>query len=289
MSERLKFAVPRELFPFEHRFELLRSGERIHYVDEGTGQLLLMFHGNPTWSFIYRKLIACLRSSFRCIAMDYPGFGLSEAPPGFPFTPRAHSETIERFVDALGLRDLTLVVQDWGGPIGLGLGTRRPELVKRLVIGNTFAWPLSGDPRVSRFSGLMGGPVGRGIAYLFNGVVRFFIKEGIHAPTTALEKQMFMAPFAARESRWPTAFFPKQLVDAHEYLVEVERGLARLRDRPALLVWGSRDFAFREPYRLRFEETFPNHRTLVLENASHFWQYDAPEAVAEAIHSWMRS
>ena len=136
----LPFPVPPELFPAEHRFVDL-DGARIHYVDEGAGEPTLLLHGNPTWSFLYRKIIAGLSDEFRCIAPDYPGYGMSSAPPGYSFTPAEHSAVLERFVDELQLTDLTLMVQDWGGPIGLGLACRRPELVSRLIIGNTFAWP----------------------------------------------------------------------------------------------------------------------------------------------------
>jgi len=115
----LPFEVPRELFPVEHRFVIL-NGARIHYIDEGSGQSLLLLYGNPSWCFLYRKIIAALKSEFRCVAPDQPGYGISEAPPGFGFTPREHSAMLEQFVDHLGLRDLIIMVQDWGGPTDLG-------------------------------------------------------------------------------------------------------------------------------------------------------------------------
>src|SRR3712207_2813294 len=103
--------VDPELFPFaEHEREL--DGARVHYVDEGDGPPLLMLHGNPTWSFLYRELIRGLRDRFRCLALDYPGFGLSAAPPGYTFTPAAHARIVERFVAELDLREATLLVQD---------------------------------------------------------------------------------------------------------------------------------------------------------------------------------
>jgi len=106
----------------------------IHYVDEGTGDALLLLHGNPSWSFLYRKIIAALRGDFRCVALDFPGYGLSDAAPDYLFTPREQSGVLERFVDRLRLHDVTMMVQDWRGPIGLGFGGRRPELVRRLII-----------------------------------------------------------------------------------------------------------------------------------------------------------
>jgi pimeloyl-ACP methyl ester carboxylesterase len=147
----LPFPVPHHLFPVEHRF-LELDGARIHYVDEGAGETLLLLHGNPAWSFLYRKMIPALRDRFRCVAPDYPGYGMSDAPPGYGFTPREHSTMVERFVDRLGLKDLTIMVQDWGGPVGFGLAGRRPELARRFIIGNTFAWPLVGEARIRVFS-----------------------------------------------------------------------------------------------------------------------------------------
>ena len=105
----LPFATPTELFPVEHRF-LELDGARIHIVDAGAGETLLLLHGNPSWSFLYRKIIAALKSDFRCVAMDYPGYGMSDAPPRYGFTPREHTAVLERFVERLDLRDLTMMV-----------------------------------------------------------------------------------------------------------------------------------------------------------------------------------
>lgn len=282
----LKFEVNRELFPFEHRFADLGNGIHMHYVDEGQGDILLMLHGNPSWSFLYRKLIHLLSDSYRCIAPDYPGFGLTEAPPQYGFTPLEHRDNIERFVDKLGLRDLTLIVQDWGGPVGLGLAERRPELVRRFVMGNTWAWPLVGLRNVG-FSWLMGGPIGRMAAYLFNGVARFFFWKGlVHRPEKAV-LAMYLAPFRRRRDRRQTSISPRQLIKAEDYLQGVERGLSNLNDRPVLLTWGTKDFAFRDDERVRFDGLFPNHKTILL-NAGHFWQEDAAEEASEAIRNWIQ-
>jgi haloalkane dehalogenase len=189
----IPFATPTELFPVEHRFLDLK-GARIHYVDEGSGETLLLLHGNPSWSFLYRKIIAALKSDFRCVAIDYPGYGMSDAPPRYSFTPQEHSAVLERFVERLSLSDLTIVVQDWGGPIGLGLATRRPELVRRLIISNTFAWPLGGDWRVRSFSWIFGGPIGRSLTWAFNFTPKFFFARGLaHKPTPEV-LAMYLAP-----------------------------------------------------------------------------------------------
>ena len=283
----LPFAVPTALFPVEHRF-LDLDGARIHYVDEGTGETLLLLHGNPSWSFLYRKIIAALQSDFRCVAMDYPGYGMSDAPPGYGFTPREHSKVLERFVDRLGLSDLTIMVQDWGGPIGLGLAGRRPELVRRLIIGNTFAWPLSGDRRIRLFSWVMGGPIGWSLTWAFNFVPKFFFARGLAQKTDPEVLKMYLAPWRNRARRRAAVVAPRQLVKASPYLKEVETNLGRLADRPTLIVWGSKDFAFHEAERARFERIFARHHTVLLDDASHFLQEDAGDRIATIFREFHR-
>ncbi|MFD6455474.1 alpha/beta fold hydrolase, partial [Nocardia sp. NPDC060220] len=135
--------VDDELFPFESRFVEI-DGHTVHYVDEGSGPTLLLLHGNPTWSFLWRDVIGALRGDFRCVALDYPGFGLSSPRPGYRFLPEEHAAVVTGFVDALGLEGVTLVGQDWGGMIGLAVAQRRPGVFDRLVLANTWAWPVNG-------------------------------------------------------------------------------------------------------------------------------------------------
>jgi haloalkane dehalogenase len=262
------------------------DGVRIHYVDEGEGETLLLLHGNPSWSFLYRKIIAALKSDFRCVAMDYPGYGMSDAPPRYGFTPQEHSKVLERFVERLGLSDLTIMVQDWGGPIGLGLAGRRPELVSRLIIGNTFAWPLAGDRRVRQFSWILGGPIGRSLTWAFDFVPRFFFARGLaHKPAPEV-LAMYLAPWRQRARRRAAVIGPRQLVAASAYLEEVEGSLRNLADRPTLIIWGMKDFAFRDAERTRFERIFAKHTTVLLDDASHFLQEDAGDRIAESFKAF---
>jgi haloalkane dehalogenase len=277
----LPWPVDDDLFPVVHRWVDL-DGARVHYVDEGDGEPILLLHGNPTWSFLYRKVIAGLRDRFRCVAPDYPGYGMSTAPVHYGFTPREHSTVLEHFVDELQLENFTLMVQDWGGPIGLGLAGRRPELVRRLVIGNTFAWPLT-EWRVRVFSAVLGGWMGRPLNRWFNLVPRVFFFRGFARRLPPRVLAQYMAPWRDPVRRAAAAIGPRQLVAASEYLTEVASGLPRLADRPALIVWGLRDFAFQEPMRKRFEAAFPVHRTVLLDDASHFLQEDAGERIADEI------
>jgi haloalkane dehalogenase len=280
------FAVPDALFPVEHRF-LDLDGASIHYVDEGSGETLLLLHGNPSWCFLYRKIIAGLKAHCRCVALDFPGYGMSDAAPGYGYTPQEHSAVLERFVERLGIRDLTMMVQDWGGPVGFAFAERRPELFRRFIIGNTFAWPLDGDPRVRRFSALMGGPIGRTLTLAFNFVPKVFFARGLAVRPPPEVLAMYMAPWQDRARRVAAVIAPRQLIAASPYLRTIEANLSTIADRPALIVWGTKDFAFQDAARRRFEGAFPQHKTVLLANASHFLQEDAGEEIAKEIRTFL--
>ena len=286
----LLFPVPQDAFPFAHRFADLPSGARLHYVDEGPAHAthtILFLHGNPTWSFLYRRIIADLRSTYRCVAVDYPGFGLSVAPPGYTYRPAEHSAAIEAFCLWLALGPMTLMVHDWGGPIGLGLAGRRPQWIDRLIIGNTWAWPVKGDITKERFSGLMGGPIGRFFGINFNAIVHLFLRAGTRRTLSARELEMYVRPFRSRSRRYPTVIFPREITAASAYMREVEAGLWRIADRPVLIVWGTADPVYHLKDLERFERLFPNHTTVRLEGARHYIQEDAPESIGMAIRQFL--
>jgi haloalkane dehalogenase len=277
--------IPDELYPFESRYAEV-GGARVHHVDEGSGAPLLLLHGNPTWSFLYREVIMGLRDRFRCIAPDLPGFGLSTAPPGYGFTPAEHASVIEGLIQQLGLKDLTMMVQDWGGPIGFAAATRQPERFSRFVVGNTWAWPKS-DPGTQVFSRFLGGPVGGYLILRRNFFVERIIPGGVRRKKLPKEVMgAYRGPFPTPESRQPVHVFPREILGSRPFLAEVERGLPALRDRPALIVWPTKDVAFREPERKRWEEIFPDHRTTLLEGAGHYVQEDAPAEIVAAIRDW---
>jgi haloalkane dehalogenase len=277
--------VPDELYPFESRYADV-AGSRVHYLDEGSGPPLLLLHGNPTWSFLYRDIVTGLRDRYRCIAVDYPGFGLSSPAPGYRFTPAEHAGVVEQLVERLGLSEVTMMVQDWGGPIGFAVATRHPERFAAFVIGNTWAWPKS-DPTTQLFSRLLGGPIGRRLIANRNLFVEKALPGGVNRVTLP-EPVMnaYRGPFPTPASRVPTAVFPREILDSRPFLAEIERRLPQLSDRPALLVWPTKDVAFGDRERKRWEQLFPDHRTVVLEGAGHYIQEDAAEEIVTAIRSW---
>lgn len=277
--------VPSDLYPFRDRYADVASA-RVHFVDEGDGPPLLLLHGNPTWSFLYRDVISGLRDRFRCIAVDYPGFGLSRARPGYGFTPAEHAGVLEQLVLALDLSNVTMMVQDWGGPIGFAVAGRHPARFAAFVIGNTWAWPKS-DPGTQVFARLLGGPVGRRLIAGRNVFVERILPGGVRRhPLSDTVMNAYRGPFPTPASRRPTAVFPREILAGRPFLADVERGLPQLRDRPALLLWPTADVAFRERERRRWEAVFPDHRTVLLEGAGHYIQEDAPDEIVAAICEW---
>lgn len=281
----LAFDIPRTMFDVEHKFVELPGGARVHYVDEGQGDTLLFLHGNPSWSFQWRDLIRGLRDTHRCVALDFPGFGLSQAPAGFGFSPREESAALEAFVDRLGLRDLTLVMQDWGGPIGLGLAERRPELVRRVVLGSTWAWPTTTSEARGKWSFVAGGPFGEFMQINFNGIAALGLSDSIAHELPADVTDVYLRPFRPLDRRGIAAFYPGQIVEAGTYFAELEAGLARLEHKDALVFWALHDPGFPHDDLVRWQTTFPRHKTIELPDARHFFFEDAAERVIAEIRA----
>jgi haloalkane dehalogenase len=276
--------VPTELYPFTDRYIEIK-GNLVHYIDEGAGPPLLLLHGNPTWSFAYRGIIQRLSEGFRCIALDYPGFGMSVARGTYDFRPASHAQVVETFVERLGLDGITIMGYDWGGPIGLWFAGRRPARVRALVLGNTWAWPAR-DRRLRVFSALLGGPLAPLLVDRLNLFINVFLWGGVkRRKLSAVEMTAYRGPFP-RGRRRPMRVFPREIVASRPFLQEVESGLARLSDKPVLITWADRDVAFRDVELRRLEALLPRHRTVTLRNAGHEIGEDAPDDIAAAIEAW---
>jgi haloalkane dehalogenase len=169
----------------------------------------------------------------------------------------------------------------------LWVAGKRADQVRGLVIGNTWAWPIDGDKHFERFSAMMGGPLGGFFIRHLNAFVNLMIPMNVKRKTLPREAmQAYRGPFPTKDSRLPTRIFPREIRRSSSFLAEVEAGLDKLASKPALLVWGDRDIAFRDKERKRFEAVFSNHRTLVLEGAGHYIQEDAPDEITAAIRAW---
>ena len=262
--------LDRQAYPFDPHFFPVEEG-RLHYVDEGAGPPVVMLHGNPTWSFMYRHLVRHLAPRYRCIAVDYLGFGLSSKPPAWSYRPERHAERVHALLDTLDLEDVTLVVHDWGGPIGLSYALRRPERVRRLVVLNTWMWPLGGDVRARAFSLVVGGPVGRVLCERVNAFARFVmpLAFGRRSRLTPDVHRHYLAPLGRPAPRKGTWVFPRALTGSEAWLSTLWEGRHALAGKPALLVWGMKDPAFGRALP-RWLRVLPHARVQQLPDVGHY-------------------
>ena len=280
---RVEFTPSPALFPFQSRWSQI-DGIRIHYVDEGAGRPILMCHGNPTWSFLYRKLIGRLQGQFRCVAVDYPGFGLSDRPEGYGYTPAEHAGIVGRLVDQLGLEGFIVMGQDWGGPIGLSAATQRAERVGGLVLMNTWFWRT--DRLAMRlFSRVMSSrPLQRRILERNLFVERLMPRSVAH-PLEAEVLDHYRRAQPTPQARWGVAEFPRQILASGAWLERLARQAPRaLGNKPVLLVWGMKDPGFGSRKVIeRWQRSFPSAEVVVLADANHYIQEDAPDQIADAV------
>jgi len=281
--------VDRAAYPFDDKWKPLRAG-RMHYVDEGAGEPIVFAHGTPTWSFEWRHLIRALSATHRCVAMDNLGFGLSERPRDFDYTPESHARVLRTFVDRLGLRDLTLVVHDYGGPIGLPLALEQSTIVRRLVLLNTWMWSFDDDPDMVRKGKIAGSRLGR-LLYRYANFSLRVITPSAYADkrklTTRIHKQ-YLAPFRDIDSRgrvlWPLA---RAILGSSEYYDSLWGQRERLREMPALIVWGAKDPAFQPSQLARWRSVLPEARVVELP-VGHWPHEEVPNEVNRAIEAFLR-
>jgi haloalkane dehalogenase len=279
---KIDFTPDPSLYPFKSRWFDSSSGQ-MHYIDQGTGVPILLCHGNPTWSFLYRHLVRQLSDRFRCVAMDYLGFGLSERPENYGYTIEEHARSVGELVDHLGLKDYIVMGQDWGGPIGTAVAVERANRVRGLVLGNTWFWPATLS--FALFSKIMSSrPVQRRIIEQ-NFFVERLMPMAMARALTREEMDHYRKAQPTAATRRGVAEMPRQILAARPLLERLAREVpARLGEKPTLLVWGMRDLGFRPGAILpRMRGTFRDHVLVELSRAKHYIQEDAPEEIAEAI------
>lgn len=278
----------RALYPFQSHW-LTLDRVRCHYVDEGVGRPVVMVHGNPTWSFYFRDLICELRKTCRAIAPDHVGCGLSDKPQDYPYRLRQHVDNLERLlVEELDLRDMVLVLHDWGGAIGCGVAVRHPERVSALVLMNTAAFRAPRCPRRIRLCRvpLLGPVLVRGFNSFARGALVMATARPFSLPRAV--RSGYLHPYDSWAHRVATLRFVEDIPlrdgdPSWQALTEIEQGLSRLRDRPVLLAWGEKDFCFTPWFRDRWLERFPQARVRNYPSAGHYVLEDASEELLPEI------
>ena len=270
------------LYPFASR-ELRIDGRRYHYVDEGAGPVILLVHGNPSWSFYWRNLILALRGKYRLIAPDHLGCGLSDKPQDYPYRLADHIENLRRLIAALDLNDITLVAHDWGGAIGIGAATAEPDRFLRIVAMNTAAFCSRRIPRriaICR-APLLGALAVRGA----NAFARAATFMAVERPLTPAVKAGLLAPYGNWRDRVAIHRFIQDIPlsprhPSYATLAAIERRLPLLHDRRWMFVWGMKDWCFTPHFLDRFLELVPGAIVHRIADAGHYVVEDAHEQIA---------
>lgn len=281
--------LDRTEYPFtSHHLNI--DGNKLHYIDEGEGETILFVHGTPSWSFDYRNAIKHLRSNYRCIALDHIGFGLSDKPEHYDYSIQHHCKTLERFVIEKELGDITLVVHDFGGPIGLNFAIEHAEKIKQLIILNAWMWSSSSDPDFIKMSRVLKSPFLPFLYRYLNFSPRFVLPAsfGDHKLSKKILKQ-YTSPFADRTQRNGALAFAKSLINNQDWFEQLWNKKQLIANKPTLFIWGMKDPVIKANYLKRFQRGFPNSRTIRLETCGHFPQEEQWESVAKAINDFMKN
>lgn len=276
-------------YPFTHR-ELATARGTVHYIDEGHGETLLFVHGTPTWSFEYRHLITALSARYRCVAPDHLGFGLSQRPADFGYRPEDHAAVLEEFAATLGLRDYTLVVHDFGGPIGLPLALAEGSGVKRVVVLNSWMWAFDGDADLQKKARFSASAIGRWMYRRLNFSLRVLTPYayGDKKKLTPEIHRQYLSVFPTADDRervlWALA---RALLGSGEFYADLWRRRAALETRPLLLVWGLQDRAFAPRFLETWRTAFPRARVAALADAGHWPHEEQPAKVIAILEHWL--
>ena len=286
------------LYPFaEHWFEL-EPGLRMHYVDEGPrdAPVVLMVHGNPTWSFYWRRLILALRGTHRVVALDHIGCGKSDKPDDarYPYRLDRRIADLERLVEHLGLGELTLMVHDWGGMIGFGWADRHPEQVTRAVVLNTAAFGLPETKRMPPSLSLardtkLGAVLVRGFNAFARGATRMAVTR---RPLPPEVRDGLIAPYDSWNNRRATLRFVQDIPlkpgePGYATVTGVGERLSQFDDRPVLICWGAKDFVFDDHFLRVWEAKLPSAEVHRFADAGHYVLEDAGEEIEALVRRFL--
>jgi pimeloyl-ACP methyl ester carboxylesterase len=279
--------LDKQAYPFTS-FYYEVNGVQQHYIDEGKGETLLFVHGTPSWSFDFRNVIKALSGTYRCVALDHIGFGLSDKPRQYDYSTQQHARTLRQFIEHKQLIDITLVLHDFGGPIGLEYALENPGNVKRLVVLNSWIGSSAHDPEFTRFSKILKSPLLPFLYLYLNFSPRFLLPKsfGKNKLPAPILKQ-FTRPFGSKPERYGTLAFAHSLLNDQPWFEELWDRREVLRDKPMLLIWGMQDKFVTARHLRKFEEGFPASVSVQLEQCGHFPQEEEPERVIEAIREFL--
>lgn len=277
------------LYPFTSRSLQLQAGT-MHYIDEGEGEVILFIHGTPTWSFLYRNQVRKLSENYRCIALDHIGFGLSDKPENFSGTPQAHTHNLEQFIDALQLDNITLVVHDFGGPIGLAYAIMHPEKIKRIVVMNTWLWQIHDKKAVQKVDKFLRSSIGKFLYLTVNFSTKFLLKQGFYNKKI-LTKNIhahYIQAFPNKSSRYAPWRIGKALLGSSGWYQQQWEQREVITHKPFLVLWGIKDTFITSEYLQTWKNTL-RHARIIEYECGHFVQEEKAEEVTKEITAFMHT
>jgi pimeloyl-ACP methyl ester carboxylesterase len=281
--------VDRDSYPFQSRYFSV-AGQHLHYIDEGEGEVILFVHGTPSWSFEWRNVIANLRDSYRCIAIDHIGFGLSSKPADYDYSTVNHSRTLEAFVVGLNLQELTLVMHDFGGPIGFHFALQHPGRVKRMAFLNTWLWSNESSPEYRKLRKLLNFPLVPFLYRSLNFSARFLMPASFgEGKPSRYVMQQFTRPFSRSSERNGTLAFAMSLLNDQNWFENLWTRRGDMTGVPTMVIWGMRDPVIPSSYAQRFCQGFPGSTLVELRKSGHYPQEEEPEEVVKAIRRLMET
>jgi haloalkane dehalogenase len=283
-------------YPFTGK-RLDLDGLSYHYLDEGSGAPVVMVHGNPSWSFYYRNLVTALRDRYRCIVPDHIGCGLSDKPSDdrYDYTLSRRVDDLEQLLDSLGVtKNITLVVHDWGGMIGMAYAVRHPERIARLVILNTGAFhlpktkPFPLGLRICRDSAL-GTLLVRGFNAFSAGASYVGCKRN---PMTPELRALYQFPYNSWQNRIATLRFVQDIPlspgdRGYELISAVSNGIGQFSNLPMLICWGEQDFVFDRHFLAEWRQRFPDAEVHSYPDCGHYILEDAKEDLVPLISGFL--
>lgn len=277
----------KSLYPFQSNYFQI-GNKKLHYIDEGKGDPILFVHGTPAWSFLYREQIKELSKSHRCVAPDHIGFGLSDKPTDFEGTPQAHSQNLEKLVNHLDLQNITLVVHDFGGPIGLSFAIANPERIKRVVLMNTWLWETKTNPDVVKVDKVLNGWLGRFMYLNLNFSPKVLLKQAFYdkAKLTKAIHQHYTNVFPNKNNRYSLLNIGLALAGSSDWYQEQWENLDQLNDKPFLILWGMKD-QFIKPEFLEKWQSRLSSAKVVKYDCGHFLQEEKASEISNEITAFV--
>ena len=291
------YRPPEKLYPFESQW-LNVAGNRMHFLDEGPrdAPIVLMVHGNPTWSFYYRNLVIALRDRYRCIVPDHIGCGLSDKPAAdeYPYTLERRISDLDALMSHIQPQTtIHLVVHDWGGMIGFGWAVERPQQIGNMVIGNTAAFPLPAEKKLPAALWLVRNTkLGALLVQGLNAFSGIAARVAFKKPVSKEVRNAYTGPYDSWDNRIATLRFvqdiPLKPSDPGYSIVQMtESRLSEFADKPCLLAWGEKDFVFDRHFLKRWKQLFPQAKVLEYPDYGHYIFEDGGQALTQAISDFM--